>query len=99
MLIDEYLPQYDTVERHATVVRASAPRIYAALRTADLAACPLVRLLLAFRTLPAVLRDGGSGVLVGCLGGAPGGRGGTVAGVRAVGKTEAAGLLPLCLCG
>lgn len=62
MLIDEYLPQYDTVERHATVVCASAARVYTALRTADLAACPLVRLLLALRTLPAVLRDGGSGV-------------------------------------
>ncbi len=62
MLIDEYLPRYDAVERHATVVYASATRVYAALRTADLAACPLVRLLLALRTLPAVLRDGGSGV-------------------------------------
>jgi hypothetical protein len=61
MLIDEYLPQYDVVERHATVVRAPAARVYAALRTADLAASPLVRLLLALRTLPAVLRDGGSG--------------------------------------
>jgi hypothetical protein len=61
MLIDEYLPQYDAVERHATVVRASAARVYAALRTANLAASPLVRLLLAIRTLPAVLRDGGSG--------------------------------------
>lgn len=62
MLIDEYLPQYDAVERHATVVCASAVRVYTALRTADLAACPLVRLLLALRTLPAVLRGGGSGV-------------------------------------
>jgi hypothetical protein len=62
MLIDEYLPQYDAIERHATVVCASAARVYAALRTADLAACPLVRLLLALRTLPAVLRNGGSGV-------------------------------------
>jgi hypothetical protein len=62
MLIDEYLPQYDAVERHATVVCNSAARVYAALRTADLAAFPLVRLLLALRTLPEVLRDGGSGV-------------------------------------
>jgi len=62
MLIDEYLPQYDVVERHTTVVRASAARVYAALRRADLAATPLVRLLLALRALPAVLRDGGSGV-------------------------------------
>ena len=62
MLIDEYLPQYDVVERHATVVRASAARVYAALRTADLAASPLVRLLLALRALPAVLRDGGNSV-------------------------------------
>ena len=62
MLMDAYLPQYDAVERHATVVCASAARVCAALRTADPAASPLVRLLLALRTLPAVLRDGGSGV-------------------------------------
>jgi hypothetical protein len=62
MLIDEYLPQYDVVERHATVVRASATQVYATLRMADLAASRVVRLLLALRTLPAVVRGGGSSV-------------------------------------
>lgn len=51
-LIDEFLPVYDVAERHATHVRASPDRIYAALRTTDLAASPLVRLLFGLRGLP-----------------------------------------------
>lgn len=51
-LIDEFLPTYDASERHATSVRASPDRIYAALRMADLATSPLVRLLFGLRALP-----------------------------------------------
>lgn len=52
MLIDQFLPTYDASERHVTRVRAAPERIYAALRTTDLAASPLVRLLFALRALP-----------------------------------------------
>src|SRR5688500_4369270 len=51
-LIDDFLPLYDAVERHETHVAASMERVYAALRQADLAASPIVRLLLALRALP-----------------------------------------------
>lgn len=61
MLIDEYLPAYDAVERHSTLVRASPERVYSALRTTDLARSPLVRWLLAARVLPEILKHGGSG--------------------------------------
>ena len=49
-------PRFDFVERHATPVWTSAARAFEALRQADLAASPIVRLLIAFRTLPAILR-------------------------------------------
>ncbi|NKB71865.1 MAG: hypothetical protein GKR89_32720 [Candidatus Latescibacteria bacterium] len=59
MLIDQYLPEYDAVERHSIAVGAPAETIYAALHTADLAGAFLVRLLLALRGLPAALGPGG----------------------------------------
>ena len=52
MLIDEFLPTYDAVERHHVDVRAPAARVYAAVRAADLRAPRLVRLLLWLRGLP-----------------------------------------------
>jgi hypothetical protein len=55
VLIDELLPAYDAVERHGITVRAPAPRAYAAIREADLAAPWVVRALLALRALPARL--------------------------------------------
>lgn len=55
MLIDEFLPAYDVVERHETRVRASPATVYAALRQANLADSPVVRLLLALRLLPQLI--------------------------------------------
>ena len=55
MLLDEVMPRYDVVERHATVVRASPAVVYAAIREADLIAGPITRSLLALRALPAVI--------------------------------------------
>jgi len=55
VLLDELMPRYDVVERHAVVVRAAPAAIYAAIREADLAGGPLVRVLLALRALPAAL--------------------------------------------
>lgn len=51
-LINAFLPTYDVSERHATSVRASPERIYAALRTTDLATSPVVRVLFALRAMP-----------------------------------------------
>jgi hypothetical protein len=55
VLLDELMPRYDVVERHATLVRAAPTAVYAAIREADLAGGPLTRLLLALRALPAAL--------------------------------------------
>ena len=35
MLLDELMPRYDVVERHATVVRAAPAATYAAIREAE----------------------------------------------------------------
>lgn len=55
MLLDELMPRYDVVERHATVVRASPAVVYAAIREADLTAGPITQSLLALRALPAAV--------------------------------------------
>jgi hypothetical protein len=55
MLIDEFLPAYDVVEHHETRVSAPAATVYAALRHADLAGSPVVRLMLALRLLPVLI--------------------------------------------
>ena len=62
MLIDRYMPAWDVRERHRIRVDAPPERVYAALRTTDLAAHPLARLLLALRAIPAALADGARGV-------------------------------------
>ncbi len=58
MLIDDFLPQYDVVERHNIVVRAPARAAYDAIRTADLAGALPVRTLLAIRAMPGALAAG-----------------------------------------
>ena len=55
MLIDEFLPAYDVVERHRTRVRASPVAAYDALTQADLAGSPIIRLLLWLRMLPLMI--------------------------------------------
>ena len=54
-LIDDYLPDFDAVERHATVVRARPERVWAALRSTDFGRSPLIGGLLALRALPSWL--------------------------------------------
>jgi hypothetical protein len=51
-LIDEFMPEYDVSEYHETRIRAPIARVYDALRTADLSASVVVRLLLGLRALP-----------------------------------------------
>jgi hypothetical protein len=57
MLIDRWMPRWDARERHRIRVRAAPEATYAALRTTNLAAHPLVRMLLLLRAIPAVLAD------------------------------------------
>lgn len=57
MLIDEFMPVYDVMERHQIIIQASPSSIYAALRTTDFGRPVLVRSLLALRALPSLLRE------------------------------------------
>jgi aminopeptidase N len=56
--LDALIPAPDAVERHETLVRAPAARVWEALHTTDLGRAPLVRVLMALRALPA--RRGGT---------------------------------------
>jgi hypothetical protein len=60
--LDALLPTYDARERHHARVRASAAATYAAVESADLAASPIVRALLAARALPGALLAGPAGL-------------------------------------
>ena len=62
VLIDDYLPYWDVRERHRIRVAASPERVFAALGDTDLAAAPIVRLLLGARALPGALMRGGAGM-------------------------------------
>ena len=55
MLIDDYLPEFDVVERHSLVIRAAPARVWAALRAADFGRSPLIAALLGLRGLPSLL--------------------------------------------
>ena len=52
MLIDEYLPRYDVVERHSITVRATPARTFAAITTSDFAGVFVVRFFFWLRRLP-----------------------------------------------
>ena len=51
MLLDRFLPHCDFFERHSTFVRATPERVYATIRSANLAVHPAVRALLTMRGL------------------------------------------------
>lgn len=51
MPLDRLMPHCDVFERHSTFVRASPERVYAAIRTADLAGHPVTKTLIAMRGL------------------------------------------------
>ena len=55
MLIDQFLPRFDAVESHMTIVRAPVDRVWAAIRTADFGSNGIVRALFALRGMPAFL--------------------------------------------
>lgn len=54
-MIDEFLPEFDVVERHQTFIDAPVSRTYAALYSTDFGRSLLVRALLALRALPSLL--------------------------------------------
>ena len=58
MLIDDYLPSFDVVERHQTKILAPPSRVFAALRTTDFSSSRVTGVLLALRALPAALARG-----------------------------------------
>ena len=54
MRIDEFLPRYDTAERHQITVHAPPDRAYAAVKSIDLLRIPVVAGLLALRGIPRI---------------------------------------------
>ncbi len=52
MPLDDWMPAWDVVERHETLVRAPRDRAWSAVRTLDLSRSPVVRTLFALRSLP-----------------------------------------------
>lgn len=56
VLIDEFMPAFDVSEFHQTTVRAPIEKVYRALRTANVGASPIIRLLLRLRALRAKQR-------------------------------------------
>jgi len=58
VLIDDYLPSFDVVERHRTKVLAPPSRVFTALRTTDFSSSRVTGVLLALRALPAALARG-----------------------------------------
>jgi hypothetical protein len=55
VLLDDLMPVYDVAERHGTIVRAPADRVFAAIRESDLTGGPVTAVLLAVRILPAAV--------------------------------------------
>ena len=58
MLIDEWMPVWDAVERHETRIRAPREAVWRAVRTLDLARSPVIAALFALRSLPGLLSRG-----------------------------------------
>jgi len=56
VLIDEFMPSFDVIERHHTMVEATAERAYEATRRLDLARSRMIRALFAARGIPLALR-------------------------------------------
>src|SRR5687768_4176993 len=53
MLLDEFFPVYDVVERHQRDIHAPVERVYAAVRHFDLSRSAVIRWLFRLRGLPA----------------------------------------------
>jgi hypothetical protein len=62
MLIDDFLPAYDVMEYHELEIRAPLEKVYQAALNLNLSSSNIVRLLLAIRGMPALLRRGNQSV-------------------------------------
>ncbi|HEV7588499.1 MAG TPA: hypothetical protein VGO40_10325 [Longimicrobium sp.] len=58
MLIDEWMPVWDVVERHETRIRAPREIVWRTVRTLDFARSPIISALFALRSLPGLLSRG-----------------------------------------
>jgi len=58
MLIDDVMPKWEVGSRHQIVVHAGVAETYAAIRSANLGAHPMARLMLGVRALPGALLSG-----------------------------------------
>ena len=58
MLIDEWMPVWDVVERHETRIRAPREAVWRTVRTLDFARSPVIAALFALRSLPGLLSRG-----------------------------------------
>ena len=57
MLIDSFAPDPDAVETHSIVINAPRQTVYRALWSADLGGAPLIKFLLALRSMPAFIAN------------------------------------------
>lgn len=57
MLIDSFAPKPDAREIHSILIAASRQTVYRALWTADLGGSPLIKFLLALRSMPAFIAN------------------------------------------
>jgi hypothetical protein len=55
MLIDEWMPVWDVVERHETRIRAPREAVWQTVRTLDFTRSPIIGALFALRSLPGLL--------------------------------------------
>jgi hypothetical protein len=62
MLIDDFLPAYDVTEYHELEIRAPLEKVYQAALNLNLSGSKIVRLLLALRGMPALLRKNSKSV-------------------------------------
>jgi hypothetical protein len=53
MPLDDFIPEYDVVERHETMVHATPAQAWAAVEGLDFCASPIVKLLFTLRGMPA----------------------------------------------
>jgi hypothetical protein len=67
MLIDDFLPAYDVTEYHELEIRAPLERVYQAALNLNLSNSKIVRLLLALRGMPALLRSSDKSVEEPCF--------------------------------
>src|SRR6266498_1945329 len=55
MLIESFIPNPDAVESHKIEIAASREAVYQALWSTDLGSSPIIKILMALRSLPGIL--------------------------------------------